>query len=108
MINVLVVEADSDTRLLVKVALAPLAGSVSEAEDGAEALGKVICEPPALIVTEVRLPRIDGVTLCGLLRRNPTTAGARIVVVTGAAAPTVIAGSAADRLNGNILRGKSR
>ena len=89
MINVLVVEPDADTRLLVKGALAPLAASVSEAEDGAEALGKAICESPAVVVTEARLPRIDGVTLCGLLRRNPTTAAARIVVVTGATAPVV-------------------
>lgn len=81
MINVLVVEPDVDTRLLVTGALAPLAASVSEAEDGAEALGKAICESPALIVGEARLPRIDGVTPCGLLRRNPTTAGARIVRV---------------------------
>ena len=85
----LVVDPDPDTRLFYKTALEPFTAGISEAEDGAEALGRALCNQPALIVTETTLPRVDGFELCVLLRRDPLTARAGIVVVTGAASPSV-------------------
>jgi CheY-like chemotaxis protein len=64
---------------------APFAQTIIEAEDGAEALGKALCERPSLIVTETRLRRVDGFALCSLLRKDPATQSAAIVVVTGSA-----------------------
>ena len=81
----LLVDSHPDTRFLYRVALSPLAAMISEAEDGAEALGKAVCQQPTLVVTETVLPRIDGVALCHALRRHPGTAGTRIVFVTSAA-----------------------
>ena len=83
--HVLIVDPDAGTRLLYRTALASLGARISEAEDGVEALGKALCEPPAVIVTETRLPRLDGLALCSSLRRNPTTAHIPIVVASGAA-----------------------
>jgi CheY-like chemotaxis protein len=81
----LLVDPDADTRALYKAALEPFTAEIAEAEDGAEALGKAICDRPSLILTETRLPRMDGYALCTLLRRDDATSRARIVVVTGAA-----------------------
>jgi two-component system phosphate regulon response regulator PhoB len=61
---------------------------VEEASDGREALAKAISERPSVIVTETRLPGISGLDLCGLLRRDPTTAAIPIVIVTGDAFAT--------------------
>lgn len=80
----LVVDPDPDTRALHAVALNPFF-HVDEAEDGAEALARALARPPALVLTELRLPRVDGYTLCALLRREPATCGAAILVVTASA-----------------------
>ena len=61
--------------------------TVHEAEDGADALGKAISLQPALIVSETQLHRIDGFALCRLLRADPSTRRARIIVVTSMANP---------------------
>jgi CheY-like chemotaxis protein len=87
----LLVDGDPDTRLLYKTILAPLAQVIVEAGDGAEALGKALCERPALIVSETRLARVDGFALCSMLRTSPGTERASIVVVTAVANPHVTA-----------------
>jgi CheY-like chemotaxis protein len=56
---------------------------VEEAEDGREALAKAIARHPDVIVTETRLPGINGFDLCLLLRRDPSTTRIAIVFVTG-------------------------
>jgi two-component system, cell cycle response regulator DivK len=63
---------------------------VNEASDGREALAKAITLRPDVIVTETRLPGIDGITLCNLLRRDVTTNAIPVVVVTGDAYPSDI------------------
>jgi len=88
---ILIVDGDPDTRLLYRTALADLAAVVVEAEDGAEAFGKAICQRPDVILTETRLRRIDGYALCTYLRRDQTTRSSAIVVVTSAAHPAEIA-----------------
>ncbi len=55
---------------------------VTEASDGRDALVKALTRPPSAVITELRLPVIDGVALCEILRRDRTTAKVPIVVVT--------------------------
>jgi CheY-like chemotaxis protein len=85
--SVLIVDGDPDTRALYAAIFGPISRNVYEAEDGAEALGKAICHRPALIVMETYLRRIDGVALCQLLRSDPATRSASIIVLTSAASP---------------------
>ena len=89
--SILIVDADADTRMLCKVLLSDMAATIAEAEDGAEALGKAVCQQPDVILTETYLRRIDGYALCGFLRRERLTRAAAIVVVTSAAFPTDVA-----------------
>jgi CheY-like chemotaxis protein len=85
--RVLIVDPDEDTRLLHAITLRPLFADVEEAEDGAEALARAIARCPALIVSELRLPRLDGFALCTLLRREQATRGTPILIVTASALP---------------------
>lgn len=55
---------------------------VIEAVDGRDALVKSFAERPALIVTETRLPMLDGYALCEVLRHDASTRGIPILVVT--------------------------
>jgi CheY-like chemotaxis protein len=80
---VLLVDGDADTRAMYAEYLRLSAWTVDQAENGAEALAKAIAVRPDIIITETRLPAIDGYDLCTLLRRDPSTRATPIVVVTG-------------------------
>ena len=83
----LIVDHDADTRQLYSHVLTLARFEVEEASEGREALAKALSSHHDVIVTETRLPGIDGYQLCGLLRRDPDTRTIPIVVVTGAAHP---------------------
>ena len=79
----LLVDRDQDTRQMYAEYLKLGNWQVEEASDGREALAKAITLRPDVIVTETRLPGIDGITLCGLLRRDVATSTIPVVFVTG-------------------------
>jgi CheY-like chemotaxis protein len=80
---VLLVDRDADTRQMYAEYLHRDGWQTDEASDGREALAKAIALHPEVIATETRLPGIDGYELCGLLRRDESTRGTAILVVTG-------------------------
>jgi len=79
----LIVDRDAETRKLFTECLTLSQCSVEEAADGREALAKAIARQPDIIVTETRLPGIDGLKLCEVLRRDATTCDIPILCVTG-------------------------
>jgi CheY-like chemotaxis protein len=79
---VLIADGDRDTRARYRAAFDRAAYAVHESEDGAEALGKAICHRPDIVVAETRLRRIDGFSLCQLLRDDPATRDMSIIVVS--------------------------
>ena len=56
------------------------------AKDGTRALIAARDERPALIVLDLMLPGIDGLEVCKLLRRDPTTSNIPILMLTARAA----------------------
>jgi len=86
----LLVDRDDDTRAMYAEYLRLAHFDVEEATDGREALAKAVSDQPGVIVTETRLPGIDGLELCRLLRDDTLTSTIPILVVTGDAyAPDV-------------------
>ena len=81
-VRVLVADADADTRALYREAFHSNGWDVVEVADGREALATALASPPALVVTEIRLPFLDGYALCDILRRDPATTAVPILVVT--------------------------
>jgi CheY-like chemotaxis protein len=82
---VLLVDQDDDNRAMYGQYMKAANWIVEEAADGREALAKALALRPELIVTEIRLPGIDGFELCKLLRSDFATRAIPIVVVTGEA-----------------------
>src|SRR5215831_12145469 len=80
--RVLVVDGDLDTREMYGEFFAKKRWSVTPARDGRDALVLAFKEPPSIVVTELRLPVIDGLALCRLLRRDRLTRAIPILVVT--------------------------
>lgn len=89
--RILVVDPDPDTRVLYRECLDGDGVTVVEASDGREALVKALAHPPSLVVTELRLPLLDGPALCGILRQDRLTAHVPILVVTADARPEPLA-----------------
>lgn len=71
--RVLVVEPDQHTCAVHRQLLEQIGCEVVEAFDGRDALVKALTCQPALVLTEIDLPFLDGHALCELLRRDSTT-----------------------------------
>jgi CheY-like chemotaxis protein len=79
---VLIAERDQQVRALQRVFLERAGLAVEFADDGLAALGRAQVAPPALVVTEILLPKLDGLTLCRRLRDEPATAHVPVVVLS--------------------------
>ena len=82
---VLVVDSDADTLSLYQHALTLAGFEVIESADGRDALVKALVRQPALVISEICLPVVDGCSLCDILRRDRTTANIPILIVTSEA-----------------------
>jgi DNA-binding NarL/FixJ family response regulator len=73
MIRVMLVDDDPLVRSGLRMLLggAPTIEVVAEAEDGDEVLAAVDRHHPDVVLMDVRMPRVDGVTAAGLLARQP-------------------------------------
>jgi diguanylate cyclase (GGDEF)-like protein len=79
--GILVVDDDSVVRELVADAIAAEGFEVDVCGDGAEALGKNAAKAYDLIVTDMRLPGLDGLSLIRNLKAGQS--GTDVIVITG-------------------------
>jgi CheY-like chemotaxis protein len=80
--TLLVVDDDEDTRLSLEALLALWGYSVATARDGQEALERASVTPPRLIVTDLSMPRVDGVELCQRVKRSKALRDTPIIVTS--------------------------
>jgi CheY-like chemotaxis protein len=80
---VLLVEDDRDSRDMYAMGLDLFGMRVAAAGTAAEALECVANEPPDIVVTDLTLPDMDGLTLCEALTRTPGIERVPIVALTG-------------------------
>lgn len=80
--SLLVVEDIPDTLQLVNLALTYKGYRVTTARNGQEALEAIQRERPALIITDILMPRMDGFSLVHRLRINPDTRGIPVVFLS--------------------------
>jgi two-component system cell cycle response regulator len=83
---VLIAERDPQVRELQRFFLERAAFIVNFADDGPAALERARVILPALVVTEILLPGLDGLTLCRRLRDDPLTCSIPVVVFSMLAA----------------------
>jgi type IV pilus assembly protein PilB len=83
-LRVLVVDDDDSLTQLVRHALSrlPLAMDIVTASDGVEALTIMAQHLPDLVISDVVMPRMDGLTLCQRLREDMRTAFVPIMLLT--------------------------
>jgi CheY-like chemotaxis protein len=79
----LLVDADAESRRLTEVSLKKAGFSVTVAANGRDALEKCEISPPDLVVSETRMPELDGFELCRRLREDERTRAIPFVFLTG-------------------------
>lgn len=83
--RVLVVDDDPQVLRLMRVNLELEGYDVVSAPDGEEALEAVVSERPDVVVCDVMMPGVDGLTVLRNLRANPRTSKIPFVVVSAKA-----------------------
>lgn len=81
--RVLVVEDDEAIRSMLAVLLEQGdAFAIELASDGVQAVRAASAHPPAVVVLDLRLPRLDGLEVARRLRSDPRTRSAWIVAIS--------------------------
>jgi DNA-binding response OmpR family regulator len=81
--RVMLVDDDAAVRSAVSGALAGEGYDVACLGDAEEALRQALAEPPAVVLLDVTMPRLDGWELCEILRRQSQTREVPVLFLTG-------------------------
>ena len=81
--NILVIDDNDDVRSVVSSVLSNFGFSVREASDGEAAIQMILAEKPDLIISDVRMPGMDGHHLLSAIRDLQATAAIPFILMTG-------------------------
>ena len=82
MTKIMLVEDDKSLREIYGVRLLAEGYDIVSAGDGEEALAVAIKERPALIVTDVMMPKISGFDMLDILRSTTETKNIKVIMMT--------------------------
>jgi CheY-like chemotaxis protein len=80
--RILLVEDDADTRFALAMLFEMEGFDVMTAGDGEEAYNQAVSERPDLIVTDINMPKVDGLSLIKMISEDGRTASIPIVAVS--------------------------
>lgn len=80
--KVLIADDMKETRTLIKIFLEKEGFKVIEAQNGQEAIDKAIAEKPDIIVLDIVMPVLDGVTTAENLFKNDVTKDIPVIIST--------------------------
>ncbi len=81
-LQLLLVDADPRSVRVLEVSLKKAGYSVTTAQDGLDALSKLELSTPDLVLSDTRLPKLDGYALVRRLKERPEWAGIPVVFLT--------------------------
>ena len=81
--TVLVVDDEITSRFLLRMLLETAGYTVVEAEDGIVALEMVDEHQPHAMILDVMMPKLDGISVCKMLRARKETAVLPIIALSG-------------------------
>lgn len=87
--RILIVDDSVSLRTAAEIALKTGGYSVEQAVDGSEGLEKASAAPPDLIITDLNMPKMDGLTMIEEMRKLPQLAGLPIVFLTTESDPAM-------------------
>ncbi|TLZ65155.1 MAG: response regulator [Methanobacteriota archaeon] len=81
-VKIVVVEDEPTNLKLAHIVLAAEGHDVRDAEEGERALELIRREKPDILVTDLAMPKLDGLALIRKLKADPATRNIRIIAVT--------------------------
>ena len=84
--TILIVDDEGDFIELVKFRLSPLGCEFLVANDGVQALSQARQFKPDLILLDILLPDLDGISVCEILKRQPATKKIPIIFMSALSA----------------------
>jgi CheY-like chemotaxis protein len=81
-VKVLIVDDTHTLRSLVQIYLLAHGWEFEEAKDGAEGLAKVRASRPDVVISDVKMPVMDGFELCAAIRSDPKLRDVPVVLLT--------------------------
>ena len=79
--KVLIVDDEPNVRRLSRIILNKQF-DIIEAEDGRQALEQVTAQKPDVILMDMMMPKMDGLTACHIIKTDPMTKATPIIMVT--------------------------
>ena len=80
--SILAVDDSASLRMAIRIALTGAGYIVTEASDGVDGLTKANATRFDMIVTDLNMPNMDGLTMIKEIRKNPSQAGVPIIFLT--------------------------
>jgi DNA-binding response OmpR family regulator len=80
--KIMVVDDDRVSALMVETALIKKGFNVLTAADGEEAWAAVREAKPDLVISDMLLPKMDGLELCRRIKSDPELSGTRVILMT--------------------------
>ncbi len=80
--QILIVDDDKDFQEVLATKFKASGFSVITADNGEEAIAKATAEIPDLILSDVKMPKMDGVQALLKLKEDPKTANIRVILLT--------------------------
>jgi CheY-like chemotaxis protein len=82
----MLVEGDAHARELARAFLVGVGHTVTLAADGADALAQLVEASPEVVITEIMVRKVDGLSLCKHIKGDPATRQIKVVVYSMLAA----------------------
>ncbi len=80
--SILTVDDSASLRMAIRIALTGAGYAVTEAIDGADGLAKATGTRFDMIVTDLNMPNMDGLSMIRALRQQPAQAGVPIIFLS--------------------------
>ncbi len=80
--RILIVEDEPDVVDMIEINLKSFDYQISSVDNGADALLKVQHQRPDLIILDLMIPKISGLEVCKILKKNADTATIPIIILT--------------------------
>lgn len=80
--KILIVDDDATNRTLYKILLQQAGYEIIEAENGEEAIDLAMQEIPDLILMDIQMPVLDGISALKVIRANENTKDIPVIAVT--------------------------
>ncbi len=81
-VRILVIDDSKTIRRTAENLLLKAGCEVCVAEDGFEALGKIVTFKPELVFVDIMMPRLDGYQTCALIKSNPALRHTPVILLS--------------------------